>query len=475
MAKDKISDYSSTANSNTDIAGINIDEGCAPSGINDAIRTLMAQLKTWQSGGQDVYIHPAGTASAPSITANGDTNTGIFFPAADTVGISTGGTERARVDSSGNLGLGVTPLNAYTGSGFKAYELPKANIYSFDLGSRPIAGFSVNSYLNSSAVAKYIATGYATLYESDQGQHRFYTAASGTAGNTVTFTQAMTLDASGNLGIGTTSPATDARLHVDGGYIRVTNTNNTTVSGSYVWNSTDRGILLRNSSNTNGTGVGLTMFGGSSANSVGAIYMVQETANALGALAFYTGGANAGSPYAYERARIDSSGNLLVGGTGLSVSNNGFQATPAGRSICSMSSSTSAATTLEVYSTGAGAFRFYVDLGGTVHATSTTITGISDERLKENIRDLDTGLSAVMSLKPRRFDWKEGKGQDKKNAAGFIAQEFETVFPDSVGTSKAGEDGIKYKNICHEELIPTLVKALQELNAKFEAYKASHP
>ena len=80
MSKDKISDYSSTANSNTDIAGINIDEGCAPSGINDAIRTLMAQLKTWQSGGQDIYIHPAGSAAAPSITATGDTNTGIFFP-----------------------------------------------------------------------------------------------------------------------------------------------------------------------------------------------------------------------------------------------------------------------------------------------------------------------------------------------------------------------------------------------------------
>jgi hypothetical protein len=112
MSKDKISDYSTTANSNTDIGGINVDEGCAPSGINDAIRTLMAQLKTWQSGGQDVYIHPAGSASAPSITANGDTNTGIFFPAADTVGIATGGTERARVDSSGNLGVGTTSPSA---------------------------------------------------------------------------------------------------------------------------------------------------------------------------------------------------------------------------------------------------------------------------------------------------------------------------------------------------------------------------
>lgn len=55
MSKTKISEYSSTANSNTDIAGINIDEGCAPSGINNAIRTLMAQLKDWQSGTSGDY------------------------------------------------------------------------------------------------------------------------------------------------------------------------------------------------------------------------------------------------------------------------------------------------------------------------------------------------------------------------------------------------------------------------------------
>lgn len=50
MAKNKVSEYSSTAANNTDIAGINIAEGCAPSGINNAIRELMAQLKDMQSG-----------------------------------------------------------------------------------------------------------------------------------------------------------------------------------------------------------------------------------------------------------------------------------------------------------------------------------------------------------------------------------------------------------------------------------------
>lgn len=50
MAKNKISEFSSTPANNTDIANINIAEGCAPSGINNAIRELMAQLKDQQTG-----------------------------------------------------------------------------------------------------------------------------------------------------------------------------------------------------------------------------------------------------------------------------------------------------------------------------------------------------------------------------------------------------------------------------------------
>ena len=55
----------------------------------------------------------AGTAALPAITTTGDTNTGIFFPAADTIAFSEGGVEAMRIDSSGNLGLGVTPSASY--------------------------------------------------------------------------------------------------------------------------------------------------------------------------------------------------------------------------------------------------------------------------------------------------------------------------------------------------------------------------
>jgi hypothetical protein len=74
MSKTKISQYDSTsagANLNTDIAGINIDEGCAPSGINNAIRTLMAQIRDLQSGvsGDSIPVTAGGTGSTTASSA----------------------------------------------------------------------------------------------------------------------------------------------------------------------------------------------------------------------------------------------------------------------------------------------------------------------------------------------------------------------------------------------------------------------
>jgi hypothetical protein len=168
-----------------------------------------------------------------------------------------------------------------------------------------------------------------------------------------------------------------------------------------------------------------------------------------------------------ERARIDSSGNLLVAKTSANgTSGVGSFIQPDGRVNVVTTATTTAFSTYELYSTGAANYRFYVTANGGISATITTITSLSDQRLKENIRDLDDGLDVVMALKPRKFDWKEGKGADIKNARGFIAQEFETVFPDMVDVWKdpapEGED--PYKSV-RADLIPTLVKAIQEQQA----------
>jgi hypothetical protein len=67
--------------------------------------------------------------------------------------------------------------------------------------------YLTSNAFNSATGFKYIYTASATRYDQDTGKHIWYNAPSGTAGNAITFTQAMTLDASGNLGIGTSSPA----------------------------------------------------------------------------------------------------------------------------------------------------------------------------------------------------------------------------------------------------------------------------
>lgn len=115
---------------------------------------------------------------------------------------SPGGSEKMRLTSDGNLGLGVTP-SAW--SGVTALQLAGSG---FIASNNQYLEISTNTYYN--AGYKYIGTGLATDYSQQAGKHIWFTAASGTAGTAITFTQAMTLDASGNLLVGTTSIGTSA-------------------------------------------------------------------------------------------------------------------------------------------------------------------------------------------------------------------------------------------------------------------------
>ena len=402
-------------------------------GLNVGSGKTLAVAGTLTVTGSATVEFADGTAAAPSITNDGDTNTGIFFPAADTIAFSEGGVESARIDASGNMGLGVTP--AAWVSTFKALQVgTSAAMWSTASG---VAGtyISNNNFFNGTNRI-YLGTGAAVEYAQVSGSHQWSTAASGTAGNTISFTQAMTLDASGNLGVGVTDPATYGGVLV----ARPTSGANLAVRTLVGIGGSD-------------TGVGLDSLGNGAAN---VVHLGFRGAT----LQFRTSSA--------EAARIDSSGNLLVGttdasatsGVGTKILNNGrvFAVTP------------SASDTYNYYNSTVGAYRFYVNAAGTVFATTTTISAISDQRHKENIRDLNVGLSEVMALKPRLFDWKEGKGTDTKNARGFIAQEFEEVFPDLIDEWKdpapEGED--PYKSV-RADLIPVLVKAIQELKAIVDA------
>ena len=100
--------------------------------------------------------------------------------------------------SGGNLGLGVTP--SAWGSSERAIDIGNTGAIGRQSDAALVLNF--NSYLNSSAQYIYKISSYASSYQQLAGQHKWFTAPSGTAGNAITFTQAMTLDASGNLGLG---------------------------------------------------------------------------------------------------------------------------------------------------------------------------------------------------------------------------------------------------------------------------------
>ena len=110
--------------------------------------------------------------------------------------------ERMRLDSSGNLGLGVTP-SAWN-SVFKAVSVGRAGSNLFGQTSSNLTGVTANAIFDSSDW-KYVTSDNASRYQQNSGVHSWFTAPSGTAGNAITFTQALTLTADGNLVAGDTS------------------------------------------------------------------------------------------------------------------------------------------------------------------------------------------------------------------------------------------------------------------------------
>jgi hypothetical protein len=436
MPRTKISEYSATANSNTDVAGVNVDENCAPSGINNAIRAVMGHLKDFQVGTNgDPFNGPHnGTvgattpASGAFTTLSATGNVTLGDASTDTLNVGNGGLIK---DASGNVGVGVTP-SAWAFSGQTAFQVKNASFAGYQ--NRAYVG--ANNYTNSGGNSIYIASDFATNYVQVSGQHQFYTAASGTAGNAITFTQAMTLS------------GTDRTDFLIG-------------STSAVYSQASRGLFELNGASTSL----ITLKVGGAAKS----YWYYDGANvdfaAIGGALRFGSGTNG-----VERAQIDTSGNLLVGttntsqvaGVGLKLK---YSATEPAYSVVG-SLSTSANSGFVMYSTGAGAYRFYVDYAGTIFATSTSISAISDQTLKTNVRDLETGLSEVLALKPRRFDWING---DATNVAGFVAQEVEEILPELVSNYKYNTDAqgndIFKKSLKMGDILPTLVKAIQEQQA----------
>jgi hypothetical protein len=153
------------------------------------------------STGANVIVFGSTHATAPGRLALTAVGTGE-------IQFSAGGAQRATLNASGNLGLGVTPSAWATGC--TAFQLDSYSALFESVAGRTSLAFNARESATNSYV--YLQNEAATMYQQVSGVHSWLTAASGTAGNAISFTQAMTLTASGNLGVN--SPATNARLEV---------------------------------------------------------------------------------------------------------------------------------------------------------------------------------------------------------------------------------------------------------------------
>jgi len=377
-----------------------------------------------------------GSAATPAIRGS-DANTGIFFPAADTIAFAEGGVEAARFDSSGNLGLGVTPSAFEV---FTALQVKNAAVLGLNAGQ---SHFTHNSYFQEPggvATWKYIGSGNALRYSMISGQHTWSIAPSGTAGNAISFTEAMRIDSAGNVGIGTSSPASNSKLHV----LSSGTAFSTTVGTTAVFQRSGASFNGCNVAIIGGNGGGSTLhFGDTDAQDIGAINYSHETNH----MAFNTNGT--------ERARIDSSGNLLVGTT--SQINAGLL------NLAFNTGANCGIATRPTNNAGYDAARFFNSSTTQIGSISCTTTATSyvtssDYRLKEDWQPMQGAITRLNQLKPVNFAWKV----DGSRVDGFLAHEAQEVVPECVtGTKDAvdAEGKPEYQGIDQSKLVPLLTAA----------------
>ena len=329
---------------------------------------------------------------------------------------------RFLINSSGNVGIGTTsPIRKLTVSSAGAVE--------FVLQDTSQAANSRNWRIFNTGNTMY----FGTLNDA------------GTAGNDY-----LTINSSGNVGIGTSSPS--QKLDVEGGTrtYGIANFDGATYAAlDFKVAGTHKGYIATANA----------VIGGGSANDL-------AVDASTGNLILATGDV--------ERMRIDSSGNVIVGSTATIGTGGKLQVTSATDTFYAQSTAatTYAATVFNVTDTAARLTAYQYGSGGspanvgsvTTNGTTVAYNTSSDYRLKEDIAPMTGALAKVALLKPVTYKWKSN-GSD---AEGFIAHELAEVCPAAVHGVKdaVNKDGNpEYQGIDVSFLVATLTAAIQEQQA----------
>ena len=190
---------------------------------------------------------------------------------------------------------------------------------------------------------------------------------------------------------------------------------------------------------------------------------------------------------------IDSTGDVIIGGTTVSAGAklNVYQADSSQRVVhfentrnvsgdenlrLLLGSNCNNTSSYSFISSTGGADKLYIYGNGNVVNVNNSYGSLSDVKLKENIVDATPKLADLMQVKVRNYNL---IGNTTKQI-GVVAQELETIFPGMIDISpdrdtEGNNLGTTTKSVKYSVFVPMLVKAIQELKAEFDAYKASHP
>jgi hypothetical protein len=391
----------------------------------------------------DFYQKTTGGAAIWSATANvtypsygfyGNTGIGMYRASADVLAFTTSASERMRITSVGNVGIGTSTVTEGTQAAGSISIFPSSSV-----SSAPLIQFPGNGRIRPASTGDRLSIDGNALF------------LNGTFGANI-----VMATGGGNVGIGTTS--INHRLQIsplatygnaeDGNICIVASPSGGTVTSP----TTMGGIIFGDNTVTNGY--------------MGRIAVIQEnpSASTVSHMRFYTnnGGGNGATS---ERMRITSGGNLLIGKTAASVANVGCELNGNGTATFAFAITSNEAVIYNNTTTGTTYqidFRTNSVERGSISVTdsATAFNTTSDYRIKEDFKQFN-GLEKLANIKVYDFKFKDLE----ERMDGVIAHELQEILPYAVTGVK---DGTKFQSVDYSKLVPVLVKSIQELSTKLD-------